>query len=224
MAQNYLPVLSNKQQVYYSDGVTPVVVANKGIATPPERVIFRNMAHCNIITPSKTQYTWFETTVFSMNETTECTEHFDFIPDGKCDDCGADFTPCTEHVDRNNDGRCCYCGGEVPIVCDKHVDRDLNAKCDVCSEYYACAGHADENGDRICDECGGVLGCKDYHPDADANGYCDTCTKLIPTCADGCVDEVNNVYYPKYKLDRHAKPDCKCDVCGADMVAIAPKQ
>ena len=224
MAQDYLPVLSNKQQVYYSDGVTPVVVANKGIATPPERVIFRNMAHCNIVTPSKTQYTWFETTVFSMNETTECTEHFDFIPDGKCDDCGADFTPCTEHVDRNNDGRCCYCGGEVPIVCDKHVDRDLNAKCDVCSEYYACAGHADENGDRICDECGGVLGCKDYHPDADANGYCDTCTKLIPTCADGCVDEVNNVYYPKYKLDRHAKPDCKCDVCGADMVAIAPKQ
>lgn len=219
MAQDYLPVLNSGLQTYYSDG-TPVVVANKGQATPPERIVFRNMAHCNIAAPEKSEYTWFEHTEFAMNETTTCTEHFDLFPDGKCDDCGADFVPCTEHVDRNNDGKCCYCATEMQIVCDKHIDKELNGKCDVCDAYYVCDAHIDADGNRICDKCGGVLGCKDAHIDAGEkpDGYCDVCTKLIPTCTKGCVDEVNNVY-SKYNLDRYAKPDCKCDNCDADMVA-----
>ncbi len=205
IVEDYLPI----KDAYYPDG-TPVVLPNKCQATPPERITIRNLQGCNIIIPNKTEYTWFESTEYVVNQTTDCAAHFDHIPDGLCDDCGADFTPCTEHVDTNNDGKCCFCGSDVEIRCDKHVDKELNGKCDICDVHYVCDAHVDAEGDTICDKCGGVLGCKDAHIDADEDGYCDLCTKLIPKC-EVCVDLID--------IYKREIQDNKCDVCKADMMA-----
>ena len=204
--KDYLPVKdSDGLETYYPDG-TPIVVANKNQTPPPERVIIRNCEGMTWVIPTAENYPWLANTLFSVNEETECTQHFDLTHDGKCDDCGADFTPCTEHVDRNNDGRCGFCFTDVPIRCDKHIDKDMNAKCDICHAEYVCPGHLDEDSNRICDVCGGVLGCKDAHGEADANGNCKICKKLIPTC-EACVDE--------------APHDNTCDVCNAHIVTLA---
>ena len=211
IVNDYLPVKDSQGNATYYKDRTPIVVANKCQATPPERITFRNLEGYNIVVPNKTEYTWFENTSFIINETESCAAHFDHIPDGKCDDCGADFTPCTECVDANNDGKCVFCGGDVEIVCERHIDKELNGHCDICDAHYVCNAHIDADRDRICDKCGGVLGCKDPHYDAAEDGYCDVCTKLIPTC-ETCVDLID--------IYKREIPDCKCDVCGADILTM----
>ena len=190
--KEYLPLEGEK----YADG-TPVMVANKNMVPAPERIIIRNTT-VNITIPDKTEYKWFENTVISVGEQTECTAHINCDGNNVCDDCGKEFSACTEHSDINKDGYCTWCSTEIDIPCTAHTDRDRNGECDTCKKDYTCQGHADTNEDHICDICAAPL-CNDEHSDVKTSYthndcYCDVCYEKLP-----CKDEDSNK---------------KCDVCG----------
>lgn len=231
---DYLPATSNNnvlynsngnlitEQLYYENGA-PVVVPNKNQTPAPERLIIKNCDDSiNFVIPDKEKYPWFANMVVSVNQTTECQEHFDCFGDGDnlCDDCGAEMTECTEHFDGNNDGRCAICFTDVPIKCDKHIDKELNGKCDICNVLYICSGHVDWDENTICDKCGGVLGCPGEehidlgahadklgnHKDENVDQKCDLCAKDMTDTAD-CA--------------KNTEANGKCDSCGKAMTEDA---
>ena len=225
--KDYLPATSNNSvyynpdgslfttQKYYANGA-PIVVPNKNQTPAPERLIIMNCDESiKFVIPDKEKYPWFANMVVSVNQITECEQHFDCFGDGDklCDDCGAEITECTEHFDGNNDGSCAICFIDVPIKCDSHIDKDLNGKCDTCNALYICSGHVDWNEDTICDKCGGVLGCPGEehidlgehadklgsHKDQNGDKKCDLCSKDMTDTAD-CAKNTNE--------------NGKCDKCG----------
>ena len=134
-------------------------------------------------------------------------EHFDNDDDGKCDECGEDYTDgCDTHRDADDDGKCDNGGEDYTDGCDTHRDADDNGKCDNGGEDYTdgCETHRDADDDGKCDNGGEDYtdGCE-THRDADDNGKCDNGGEDY---TDGC--------------DNHAdlNGDGKCDNGGEAFV------
>ena len=198
-ATNSVPEYFKLGSETYEDG-SEVLVANKNRIPSPERIIIKN-CNVDIVIPSATDYPWFTSTVFSINEDTGCTHHIDTDLDLICDYCQEEAEPCTEHSDLNHDGRCTYCDQKVDIPCTAHEDKDRTGKCDICNADFSCSQHADSNTDHLCDNCKAPL-CHGEHFDlktaySTKNCRCDVCDQKLP-----CVDQ---------------NGDKKCDTCEAKV-------